>query len=149
MVIDMEKYEQMKARHQKEVDDLPMYFAFGQNQFDELMKKLDFENEEDFKNNVFTIGAGSIILKKDKDKVLNTFFEHDKEMLKAFENDDFLQSAFEFELANHEYIITFDISDTLRALGIKYKEYQESERLQKIAKKAIEVYKKEMEHFGW
>ena len=43
----MEKYEQMKARHQKEVDDLPMYFAFGQNQFDELMKKLGFENEEE------------------------------------------------------------------------------------------------------
>ena len=145
----MEKYEEMKARHQKEVDDLPMYFAFGQNQFDELMKKLGFENEKDFKNNVFTIGAGSIILKKDKEKVLTTFLEHDKEMLKAFENDDFLQSAFEFELANHEYIITFDISDTLRALGIKYKEYQENERLQKIAKKAIEVYKKEMERFGW
>lgn len=139
----------MKARHQKEVDALPMYFAFGQNQFEELMKKLGFENEEEFTKNVFTVGAGSIILKKDRDRVLNTFLNHDKEMIDAFENDEFLQSAFEYELANHEYIITYEIDDTLRALGIKQRDYQASERMQKIMKIAIGNYKKEMERFGW
>ena len=145
----MEKYEQMKARHQKEIDALPMYFAFGQNQFEELMKKLGFENEEEFTKSVFTIGAGSIILKKDRDAVLNTFLNHDKEMIEAFENDEFLQSAFEYELANHEYIITYELDDTLRALGIKQRDYQASERMQNIMKIAIGNYKKEMERFGW
>lgn len=143
------RYEELRARQQKEVDSLPMYFAFGQNQFEELMHKLGFENEEKFKKNIFTIGAGSIILNKDKEKVLNTFLEHDKEMLKAFENDDFLMSAFEYELGNHEYIITYDISDTLRALGISSKEYQENERYQNIMTQAIKNYKKAMEKFGW
>ena len=142
-------YDQLRAKHQKKVDSLPMYFAFGDAQFKELMEKLGYKEEEKFLNDICTIGAGSIILKKDKDLILNTFLENEKEMEKAFEDDDFLQSAFEFELANHEYIITYDIMDTLRALGISLKEYQESERMQKIMNQAIKNYKKDMERFGW
>lgn len=145
----MLKYEELKAKHQEEVNGLPIYFAFGQRQIDELIQKLGFTNEEELKDNVFTIGAGSIILKKDKDKVLNTFLKHDKAMLKAFENDEFLLSAFEYELANHEYIITYEIEPTLCALGIKISEYQTNERYQDIMKKAITNYKKDMERFGW
>lgn len=143
------KYEELKAKHQQEVNNLPIYFAFGQRQINEVIEKLGFKDEEELKKNVFTIGAGSIILNKDKDKVLNTFLEHDKEMIKAFENDDFLLSAFEYELANHEYIITYDITDTLRALGIKLIEYQENKRFQEIMQQAITNYKKDMEKFGW
>lgn len=142
-------YDEMRADHQKKVDALPMYFAFGDSQFKELMQKLGYQEEEKFLNDIFTIGAGSIVLKKDKDLVLNTFLENEKEMDKALEDDDFLQSAFEFELANHEYIITYDIMDTLRALGISLKEYQESERMQRIMNQAIKNYKKDMERFGW
>ena len=143
------RYEELKAKHQQEVNNLPIYFAFGQKQINEIIEKLGFKDEEELKKNVFTIGAGSIILNKDKDKVLNTFLEHDKEMIKAFENDDFLLSAFEYELANHEYIITYDITDTLGALGIKLTEYQENKRFQEIMQQAITNYKKDMEKFGW
>lgn len=143
------RYEELKAKHQEEVNKLPIYFAFGERQIDELIEKLGFKDENELKENVFTIGAGSVILNKDKDKVLNTLLKHDKEMIKLFENDEFLQSAFEYELANHEYIITYDISDTLRALGIKLEEYQENERYQNIMKVAISNYKKEMEKMGW
>lgn len=142
-------YDEMRAKHQERVNNLPMYFAFGDAQFKELMQKLGYQEEEKFLNDIFTIGAGSIVLKKDKDLVLNTFLENDKEMLQAFENDDFLLSAFEFELSNHEYIITYDISDTLRALGISWEEYQKDERMKTIMKKAVENYKKDMEKFGW
>lgn len=143
------RYEELKAKHQQEVNNLPIYFAFGQKQINEIIEKLGFKDEEELKKNVFTIGAGSIILNKDKDKVLNTFLEHDKAMLKAFENDDFLLSAFEYELANHEYIITYDITDTLGALGIKLTEFQENKRFQEIMQQAITNYKKDMEKFGW
>lgn len=142
-------YDEMRAKHQERVNSLPMYFAFGDAQFKELMQKLGYQEEENFLNDIFTIGAGSIVLKKDRDLVLNTFLENDKEMLQAFENDDFLLSAFEFELSNHEYIITYDISDTLRALGISWEEYQKDERMKTIMKKAVENYKKDMEKFGW
>ena len=85
----------------------------------------------------------------DKEKILETLKRHNEEENKLFENDDFLQSAFEYELENHEYIITYDLSDTLRALGISYKEYQESERYQNIMKVAISNYREEMKKFGW
>ena len=101
----MENYNQMKSRHQKAVDNLPMYFAFGDRQFNELREKLGFETEEEMLNNVFTLGAGSIILKKDKELVMNTFEQNSKEMEKAMKDDDFLLSAVEYELGNNEYIM--------------------------------------------
>jgi len=143
------KYEELKAKHQQEVNDLPIYFAFGNEQLEKLTQELGFKDQDELLKNVFTIGAGSIILNKDKDKVFNTFLEHDKAMLKAFENDEFLLSAFEYELANHEYIITYEIEPTLCALGIKLTEYQTNERYKNIMQQAISNYKKDMERFGW
>lgn len=77
---------------------------------------------------------------------MKKIYEEFKENLK---NDNFLQSAFEYELANHEYIITYDVSDALRALGITLEEYQKNNRYKEIMKKAIENYKKDMELLGW
>lgn len=142
-------YLELKERQQNESNNLPIYFAFGQSQIDELVQKLGFTSEDELLENVFTIGAGSIILKKDKKPVLDTFKRHEKELNDNMLNDDFLQSAFEYELANHEYIITYDISDTLRALGIPMEIYQKNNRYQKIMKKAISNYKKDMEALGW
>ena len=142
-------YDELRAKHQEKVNSLPMYFAFSDAQFDELMQKLGYQEKEKFLNDICTIGAGSIVLKKDLDSILKTFQENEKEMEKAFEDDDFLQSAFEFELGNHEYIITYDITDTLEALGISFNEYNENERIKKLMNQAIKNYKKDMEKFGW
>lgn len=145
----MENYNQMKSRHQKAVDNLPMYFAFGDRQFNELREKLGFETEEEMLKNVFTLGAGSIILKKDKELVMNTFEQNSKEMKKAMKDDDFLLSAFEYELGNHEYIITYEIDETLDALGITPEEYSNSDRMKRIMKQAKINYLNEMEKFGY
>ena len=145
----METYSQMKSRHQKAVDNLPMYFAFGDKQFNELREKLGFETEEEMLKNVFTLGAGSIILKKDKELVMNTFEQNSKEMEKAMKDDDFLLSAFEYELGNHEYIITYEIDETLDALGITPEEYSNSDRMKRIMKQAKINYLNEMEKFGY
>lgn len=145
----METYSQMKSRHQKAVDNLPMYFAFGDRQFNELRERLGFETEEEMLKNVFTLGAGSIILKKDKELVMSTFEQNSKEMDEAMKDDDFLLSAFEYELGNHEYVITYEIDETLDALGIDPEEYANSERMRRIMKQAKINYLKEMEKFGY
>ena len=145
----METYNQMKWRHQKAVDNLPMYFAFGDRQFNELREKLGFETEEEMLKNIFTIGAGSIILKKDKELVMSTFEQNSKEMDEAMKDDDFLLSAFEYELGNHEYIITYEIDETLDALGITPEEYSNSDRMKRIMKQAKINYLNEMEKFGY
>ena len=126
-----------------------MYFAFSDKQFNELMVKLGYNDENVFLKDIMTIGGGSIILKKDKELVMNTFDRIDKELTENFKNDEFLESVFEYELGNHEYCITYDINETLDALDISYDEYKMSERIQKIAKKAITKYMNEMRKMRW
>ena len=126
-----------------------IFSYFSDKQFKELMVKLGYNDENVFLNDIMSIGGGSIILKKDKELVMNTFDRIDKELTENFKNDEFLESAFEYELGNHEYCITYDISETLDALDISYDEYKMSERIKKIAKKAIKKYMNKMKKIGW
>lgn len=142
-------YLEMKERQQNEVNNLPIYFAFGDRQLQERANELGFESVDEMIKNVTGIGAGGFVKNEDFDRVMNAFKEHDEEMTRAFESDDFLKSAFEYELANHEYIITYDKGDTLRALGISFEEYQKSERMQKLMAEAVTNYLKAMNELGW
>jgi len=68
---------------------------------------------------------------------------HDKEMKEAMANDDeFVLNMFSYELANHEYCITYDVSDTLDALGLTIDEVRNDERLSNALQKACELQKK-------
>ena len=140
-------YEEMKETHQKMVDNLPIKFAFSDEQFERAMQELGLTKDDTDK--VVGIGAGGFCLPETADKLVELYKIFNEEEEQAFKNNNFLQSAFEYELANHEYIITYDIYDTLRALNISMKEYQENERYKNIMQKAIENYKKDMEKLGW
>lgn len=142
-------YVEFKEKRQKEIDKLPMYFAFSDKQFKELMAKLGYDSEDKFLKDITSIGGGSIIFKKDIELIMNTFKRIDKELSEKLKNDEFLESAFIYELGNHEYCITCDISDTLDALDISYDEYKTHDRIQRIAKKAIKNYMNEMRKIGW
>ncbi len=143
-----DSYIILKEKQQKEINDLPIYWAFGDKQLEELKQKLNIKNDDELKEKCCAI-CGGIAFKKDIDKILDTFKRLDEEMHEAYKNDEFLQKAFEYELLNHEYVITYEIEATLTALGITQKEYTEDERIRKIAKKAIQKYLKEMEKLGW
>lgn len=143
----MEKYVEMKERHQKMIDELPLKFAFSDKQFEKAMEELGLTKDDTDK--VVGIGGGGFCLPETADKLVEYYKQFNEEEQKAFENDDFLRDAFEYELGNHEYIITYDIYDTIRALNITMKEYEASERYQRIMKEAIINYKKDMERFGW
>ena len=142
-------YEEFKERQQKETNNLPIYFAFGNEQLKERANELGFKNIDDMINNVVGIGAGGFCKKEDYQNIINTFKKHNEELKENLKNDEFLKSAFRYEMSNHEYIITYDVSDALRALGITLKEYQESERMQKLFQEAKEDYLKDMENLGW
>ena len=59
----MNKYVEMKERHQKEVNNFPMKFAFSDEQFKKAMEELGLtENDLD---KVVGIGAGGFIRKTD------------------------------------------------------------------------------------
>ena len=142
-------YKEFKERQQKETNSLPIYFAFGNAQLQERADELGFESIDDMINNVVGIGAGGFCKKEDYQDIINTFKKHNEELKENLKNDEFLKSAFRYEMSSHEYIVTYDISDTLRALGITLKEYQKSERMQKLFKEAKEDYLKAMNELGW
>ena len=141
-------YLEFKEEQQNKINKLPIYWAFGQEQLNELMEKLNIKNDDELKEKCFGI-FGGLALKEDKQLIINTFKQNNEELKERLKNDDFLRDALEYELANHEYIITFDITDALDVLGITHKEYQTNKRINKIVKEAIKNYKEDMEKLGW
>lgn len=113
-------YQITKERHQKEFNEFTnknMFFAFDKKQFEEGMKKLGLEPTET--NKIVSIGAGGYLL-KDKIDDLKRLSKKQKEELKQLRKNkkQFATDLFTYELANHEFDLTYDLSETLDALNM-------------------------------
>jgi len=105
-------YGEMKKAHQKEVNDFKgLYFAFSDDQLNEILKKNKIEIKD-----LAPIGVGTLVLKS-RHKAFNKMIEKNEDELKnAMNGDVFALSAFKYEIANHEG----EISDALDALNLEY-----------------------------
>lgn len=142
----MESYVNMKARHEKEINEFPFGFAFSKEQFKDMMSNWGLNEENTDK--IISIGMGGYIRKSDKEAMHDLFKRHKEEKEKGYKNNDFLQGAIEYELANYEYIITYDLEPTLNALGFSLDILQDK-RFKTILEKAKKNYLKNMEKLGW
>lgn len=135
----MNDYKKMKDKHQKEINEFPMFFAFNNKQFDEGMKKLGLDPSEEHK--IYKLGnTGGFYRKTDATKLNEMFKRHEEEIKKAMaEDDDFVFEMFNYELGNHEYIYTQDITDTLNALGLTIEEVRNDKRLLDALQKACKA----------
>lgn len=143
----MNEYMEMRDRQQKEFDALPLGFAFGQKQFEEMMRSWDLDPEKDT-GKICSIGAGGYIQKKDVELLRQTSKRHKEEMEAAIAGDKtgegFIYQMFLCELDNHEYGYTGDTSDTLEALGYTAEQVLESPCLKRGIEKAVtEIYGRE------
>ena len=111
------KYTELKDKIQREVNAFPMQFAFSKKQFAEGMEKLGLDPEKDL-DKACRIPGGGFIRKTDNEAFQKMFLRHDCEMAEAMQDDVFLVDAIHYELANHEYCITYDPDDALSALGL-------------------------------
>ena len=137
------KYNELRQKQQKEVDEFPFGFAFSNEQFKEMMEKFGLtENDTD---KIYSIGAGGYIRKSDADAMHEMFTRHEKERQQAIENDKdssgYIYEMFRYELDNHEYCITYDLEPTLRALGLTEEEVNKNPKLLKGLKKALKHYR--------
>lgn len=128
----MNEYIKMKTRHQAEVDAFPMFFAFSNKQFAEGMEKLGLKPEDTDK--IYKLGStGGFYRRSDSEALFNMFTRHTEEMEKAIEadktGDGFIYDMFNYELANHEYCITYDREPTLDALGMTEEDLLNDPRL--------------------
>ena len=139
----MNKYTELKNRHQKEVNDFPMFFAFSEKQFEEGMKKLGLNPDDT--HLIYKLGnTGGFYRKSDAQALRDMFARHNAEMSDAIANDTtgegFIYDMFKYELANHEYCITYELEPTLDACGLTEDEVLESPALTAGLKKAITDY---------
>ena len=131
----MNKYTELKSKHQKEVDAFPFGFAFNQKQFDEMMTKWGLAPTDTDK--IYKIGGGGYVRKSDADAMNEMFARHESERKAAMQDDEYLFQMFNYELANHEYSYTGDLEDTLDALGLTMDEINADPRMADALKRAI------------
>lgn len=143
----MNAYAEMKKKHQQEVNDFPMFFAFSDKQFAEGMKSLGLEPEDTDK--IYSLrGTGGFYRKSDSQKLHDMFARHEQERKDAIEADQtgegFIYEMFDYELANHEYGYTRDCGPAFDALGLTVEEIRADKRmingLNKARKEQIEWY---------
>lgn len=92
----MNKYIELKNRHQNELKQVQLIYAFNRKDLNDGLKKLG--------------------LKK----------------------TDFIYDMFSYELANHEYTYTRDLSDTLNVLNISERDIKNNPNLKNGLKLAVE-----------
>lgn len=144
----MNTYEEMKNRQQKEFDAFPMGAAFSKKQFEEMMQKWGLTINDTDK--ICSIGDGCYIKKADIESFLALINKTSVELKNAITSDltgdGFIFDMFVYELANHEYCITYDLDDTLNALGLTIEEIKADKRLHYGLNKAIKHYLKNYEN---
>jgi len=147
----MNRYQEMRKRHQTEFDSVPLGAAFSEEQFNTMMSGWGLDPEKDIDKICF-IGCGAYIQKKDKDLLGQISARHEAEVKRAIEEDNtglgFIKEMFLHELRNHEYGYTTDTGDTIESCGYTAEQVESDPRL----KLGLETACKEIraaEGFGW
>ena len=127
----METYTELKARQAKELNNFEgIFFAFNKEQFTEGLEKVGLTKEN--VNQIYSLGAGGYI-RKDKSAAFSAMFRrHAEEKDNRKKEEKFLFDSLVYELCNHEFCITGDVSDALKSLG-----YNQESIDQKILNKAM------------
>ena len=137
-------YQDHKNAQQKEVNDLPLKWAFGRDQFKEMMNEWGLtENDTD---KIYSLGAGGYFLKKDE-AIIKAFFTKPSELPKLMRDKEFAIEAFKYEMGNHEYQINWqgdwDVCNCFSTKELKYedsKTYKEYLAEAKYPKYVIEFF---------
>lgn len=143
----MNKYYELKSKIQKEFDEFPFGFAFSNEQFEKMKKELGVKDNSE----LISIGAGGYIRKTDEKALDELINGKEKRIKKEIEKDltgeGFIKDMFLYELANHEYCITYELDDTLDALDLTYEEVMKDPRLKLGLQLAKQEYLEEPENY--
>lgn len=127
----MNAYEEMKKRHQAETDALPIYWAFTEERFGEVLKRLGLTKNDTDK--LRRAPGGGFCLASDAKMIADTLIRHRKELEASIEanatGDGFIKDMFMYELRNHEYTYTCEVEETVEACGFTMEQIENDERL--------------------
>jgi len=135
----MNQYRAMKDRHQKEFNAFPIFFAFGDAQFNAAMKAWGLDpNDTD---QIYSLGStGGYYRRSDAPAFHAMTARHDEEFANAISADKtgngFIYDMFMYELGNHEYSYTGEINATLDALDLTAEDFEKNPALRHGLEKA-------------
>lgn len=131
------KYIEIKNKWQEEINEFPIFWAFNEEQLQNIMKKLNVTDKEDLR----TIGNGSVLKKEDTIKWYQLMIKQRNEMEELIKKDDeFVKGMFEYELANYEYAYNQDIGEILENLGLNKDKLFKEKRIYNIFKEVEKKY---------
>lgn len=141
----MNRYADMKRRHQEEINRLPLGFAFNDRQFGEMMHGWGLDPEKDT-DKLYRLPGGGFVQKKDHALLHETLERQEAELQEAIGADKtgegFIYEMFLQELSDHEFGYTMDTEEALDALGYTAAEVLGDPRLKRgIEKAATEICK--------
>ena len=140
----MNKYKELKDKQQKEIDAFPFGVCFSEKQYEEMMTKWNLSVDDTDK--ICAVGGGCYIRKTDKDAFLNMLKRFEEEKQAAINEDStgngFIYDMFLYELGNHEYCITYDLTETFDALNVTQEIIDKDKRFARGLKKAVKDYLK-------
>ena len=132
-----EKYQELKNRHGEEIGGFEgLFFAFDNKQFEEGMEKVGLKVNQT--GDIFSIGAGGYILKSRSQAFHDMLSRHAAELKTLLQEEKALLTALVYELQNHEYCITYDITEALESLGLEEGDI-DKEILKKACKEALQT----------
>ena len=131
-------YEELKQKHQTEFETFPMLFAYGDEQFKQVMEKLGLRPDE--LDKIYLFGeSGGIYLRTDAPALHEMLARQKNEIREAMNSYSFALDAFVCELTNHEYLATEETDETLEALYLDMETVAASKKLTRALNEAIRL----------
>ena len=117
----MQTYNDIKQANQERVNNFEgLFFAFSNTQLGEGLAKFGLTMEDT--NQIVSIGAGGYLLKTRVKAFTEMMGQNERDLKNLRKEKKLLLDALVYELRNHEYCITGDMTDALDALGLKFED---------------------------
>ena len=113
-----QEYLDLRKRHQQELEEFPIAYAFNEKQLEEALIKLNTTKEE-----VVTVfGHGDIVKRENAKPFIKMLEDQQEELLQRIRDDEeFAEAAFAYEMDNHEYAINWSgDDDVLDCFGLSF-----------------------------
>ena len=140
-----DEYLELQKRHQKELEEFPIAYAFNDKQLEEALEKLGATKEEC----VTVFGHGDIVKRKDVKRLVAMLESQRDELIRRILDDDkFAEAAFLYEMDNHEYAINLSgDEDVMECFGLTFEKINKW-GLQGAYRRAREQHMKNAEKWG-
>lgn len=113
------KYTEFKDMLQNKVNDLPMFYAFSNEQLENALDDMGLSLKDMKGNKIVRMGYGAYCLKRDLDSILSELNAVDDAKREFIEDYEQAYDAFMYEMGNHEYHINYEGDwDVLSCFGL-------------------------------